>query len=355
MSREPAWPWSVLNLPKKPDALADVRRAYARALKQIDQGKDIAAFTALRMAYEEATRRMAMIAARQKVTDVAPPIPALPPDSRDDDTTPFLPVNLIAENPQTARKAAFAALLDRMRTFNAVEYVGDRILRALADPLADDPDFQPILRQQIASLLRDQTRADGEGGLYLSLSLRPVMQELDRRFQWLSDYTAFRRDFWDNPLLLDAMMACAGMRPAAATPHTPPGRKKGPIEQRLTTTLGSGLFWLGYAILTIALGAVGNTDLGKALGWRLGIVFFVVIVTPLAIACVMFAVAVVRTVISGLRREYERRQDRRALRRKGKVVAGNRGFNFRAFDGTGRFVLIFFLLAGSQLLRAWLD
>jgi hypothetical protein len=51
-SRDKAWPWSVLGVDRVPPTTGDIRRAYARALKVIDQAKDIEGFAALRQAYE---------------------------------------------------------------------------------------------------------------------------------------------------------------------------------------------------------------------------------------------------------------------------------------------------------------
>ena len=54
MLPEPGWPWDVLGLPGLPREEAEIRRAYARALKKIDQARDIEGFTALREAFEMA-------------------------------------------------------------------------------------------------------------------------------------------------------------------------------------------------------------------------------------------------------------------------------------------------------------
>lgn len=66
MSRSPGWPWSMLALNEMPPEASDIRRAYARALKQIDQSTDIEGFTALRAAYEQAQSSFERNAARKK-------------------------------------------------------------------------------------------------------------------------------------------------------------------------------------------------------------------------------------------------------------------------------------------------
>lgn len=68
MSGKGGWPWEVLGLPGRPATLAEVKRAYARRLKAIDQATDIAGFEDLRGAYEAAQRHR-----------YAPPAPRTPP------------------------------------------------------------------------------------------------------------------------------------------------------------------------------------------------------------------------------------------------------------------------------------
>ncbi len=48
------WPWSELDLNDAPEDIRSVKRAYAKRLKRIDQQNDVAAFKALREAYEYA-------------------------------------------------------------------------------------------------------------------------------------------------------------------------------------------------------------------------------------------------------------------------------------------------------------
>lgn len=56
--RSGAWPWSVLGVGEAADA-SRIRAAYARALKRIDQQRDVAGFQALREARDEALFRAA--------------------------------------------------------------------------------------------------------------------------------------------------------------------------------------------------------------------------------------------------------------------------------------------------------
>lgn len=207
MSADPLWPWSVLGLERMPPAAADVRRAYARALKKIDQSKDIEGFATLRAAYEaalsqregadgrNAARRASRAAARPaepQEQEAAPP-PPLQPDA--------------ATLAAVAEEAEFAALLHT--GFDAVKDAPDdaRMLAILDSRFMDDPARKQRIERAFAPVIAGSfVRTDDEDwGLSDAFSPR-LVQRLDESFGWLSDYAAFTRAFGRNDTLLHVLL-----------------------------------------------------------------------------------------------------------------------------------------------------
>lgn len=214
MSADPRWPWSVLGLDRMPPTSAEVRRAYARALKKIDQSKDIEGFAALRAAYQEALsrrergddRNAARQASRAALRPAEPqeqaqaqpqeavtPPPPLPPDA----------ATLAAE----AEEAEFAALL-HTGLDAAKGAPGDAQMRAILDSrFMDDPARKQQIERAFAAVVAGSSvRLDDEGwGLSDAFSPR-LVQRLDESFGWLSDHAAFTRAFGRNHALLHGLL-----------------------------------------------------------------------------------------------------------------------------------------------------
>ncbi|WP_435259710.1 hypothetical protein ACSBLW_08125 [Thioclava sp. FR2] len=244
MSTKAKWPWSVLDLPKMPDTEAEIRRAYAKRLKQIDQATDIEGFAALRQAYQSALRMRqdrtnakerraaAKAAPAEDVAELAAPLPvvqfhepvtpmdnpgeqAVEPSAKDDEWAAL-----------RQREQEFQALITFLGVPNTRQSLGERICEALASPFVADEDYGPRLRREMARLVSKNTRQDSLGELELSESIdAATIQALDRRYGWLSDHNAFRRDFWGNQTMLNAMATRVyGNSVAPAEIRQPKGR-----------------------------------------------------------------------------------------------------------------------------------
>ncbi|MGO4908853.1 hypothetical protein ACEN2J_11045 [Pseudorhodobacter sp. W20_MBD10_FR17] len=161
MSPDAKYPWSVLGLEKMPPEVKDIRRAYARALKQIDQGNDIKGFSALRAAYENAvairegrdtqndynrTRKAAAKAAQAEA-------PAEQPEDAQAEVSPPPSVGR-APSPDKlvtqARRDAAEALLAALATDTIAMSGGERINAALDSPLIRDPEYADRICYAIA-------------------------------------------------------------------------------------------------------------------------------------------------------------------------------------------------------------
>lgn len=263
MSPDAKYPWSVLGLDKMPPDVKDIRRAYARALKQIDQAKDIDGFSALRAAYENALAiregrsqrndyaraRAAEAKAERAIADAALPEPA--PDPEPPAPPPPSPEDLAEQ----ARAETAQALLDELSTESIVLSAGERINKALDSPLIEDPDHAASLRHAIANLIRSRFRqTEWESTLSAQIDGKTLLR-LDKTYGWLSDFGAFRRDFWQNHSLLDAMATRAY---GSIKPPPPP-------VMRPKTRAGRAWLWAKTHATALTVGYIGVIVGGSAL------------------------------------------------------------------------------------------
>lgn len=214
------WPWDVLDLPRAPETTAEIRRAYAKRLKTIDQAKDIAGFEALREAYENALARVAHKARQATaLVDEAPTIPEPAPvlDTAQDPTPTGPAFNLPAiATPEAAPPSTEERLNARLQGLaerNILVSATERVRQILDDPDFQAPELDRQLREGFADYLRSQLLFNHLNEPYLRHPgvTADLLKALDARFGWLSDYSAFHRDFWGDARILEAMIDAAGI------------------------------------------------------------------------------------------------------------------------------------------------
>lgn len=229
MSAKPkGWPWTVLDLSGAPASTAEVRRAYAKKLKTIDQAKDIAGFEALREAYETALARLEKKVRRAIKTTLpesasepvldepaAPPMQAAghkPLASDPSEASPPADAEKPATDPVAVAerlKASLAALSEK----NILLSPSERAQQILETPEFQAPELVPLLRFGMADYVRSQLLWNHLNEPYLRFPgiTTELILLLDARFGWLSDYNAYRRDFHGDEQLLEAMVQVAGI------------------------------------------------------------------------------------------------------------------------------------------------
>jgi hypothetical protein len=323
MSPDAKYPWSVLGLEKMPLEVKDIRRAYARGLKQIDQANDIEGFSALRAAYENAVAiregrdrhndynraRKAETIAAAKVTQ-AEPQPAdatapvrTPPDAMY--TPPAARQSSPNESAKQARLAATEALLAALDTVSIVMSGGERISQALDSPLIRDPDYADRIRYAIADVIRSRfKRVEWDSTLSVQIDQATLLR-LDKTYGWLSDFGAFRRDFWNNNDLLDAMATRAFGSIKLPTPPKLPPKTRMARAWPWANTHATALT-LGYIGVIVA---TGMTLPDGALGALLAQGLLLMVLLPVAAAVFGFTYIVFNAAFLMLRAAWRTASD----------------------------------------------
>lgn len=204
--------WSALDLdPPSTDAPYDqraIKRAYAKALKRIDQQADPDGFQALRESYELALSAIKASKPTQQSSKPAADISAAQ-DTKTGlfaETPPEAKADLFAGAPRKASDlfGADPALEDRYPAYaSSIETIIDKgseddWLRVLADvteePLSLRAKVESLIFYKLHRVLLDDA-SDGQ----LPASVTPdVVAGFDRNFNWLSDRKALQRQHPDN-------------------------------------------------------------------------------------------------------------------------------------------------------------
>lgn len=167
------WPWSTLGLDATGDAVA-IKRAYAALLKRTRPDDDPAGYQALRAAYDAALERAG---ARPRTAGIVQPPPATPAmdEATDEPQDTFAPQRATAAHAEQVLADFFANPPTGNR--RAADWEG---LRAALDAL-------PLQRRADVSLACAEAIL---GNFHLSSR---IALELDRYFQWSSDYRVSER------------------------------------------------------------------------------------------------------------------------------------------------------------------
>jgi hypothetical protein len=277
MSRDEAWPWSVLGLDRMPPSTGDIRRAYARALKAIDQAKDIEGFAALRGAYERGLeiRENRIRRGERRKQRRAEATAKTKADPADADLLPHHQPLPIAD----PRPGMVQAMLLELHQENLMIPTSLRILHLLKRPEAGEPEFERQIRAAIARLIRHKFQIG-----FLDADITDeVLLALDARYGWLSDYAAYRRDFHSNPALQHAMnMRAFGQIAQPVTPIPLMPSRRG----RVWNWINSNIRWLWPAYFFVLLAAGRSIDLASFGTWTT-VLLMLVLLLPILVGFVL--------------------------------------------------------------------
>ncbi|AZV77992.1 hypothetical protein EBB79_08850 [Parasedimentitalea marina] len=209
MSDKTDWPFNALGLEGKDPDKKEVRKAYAKALKAIDQRADPQGFQTLRQTYETA---LALIDAPKFDDWTKEDTPA---DSGSlwpiDESALVDDVITDAEGlAQESLSPAAITLIEQVSTFTPPEPDVERLLSILEDPLMTDPVVAQAVENEMYSFLF--SIIDDENEDYPSFALRGMsgsarnpsvsnrlpefVDRLDETFGWMSDQVRMQNRFY---------------------------------------------------------------------------------------------------------------------------------------------------------------
>ncbi|WP_126975162.1 J domain-containing protein [Frigidibacter oleivorans] len=219
MSGDLRWPYSELGLEADQPTKAEIRRAYASRLRQLNPDEDPRGFQALREAYEDALDRVAQ-EPENASTSPEPPGPALGPIQPE---APDPHPEEAEADPDTVDGAlglplGDQSLIDRVETRETGESDAARLAKLLRDPRMADPDIAARVEAEIYFYLLDRTRpgAGQEGRVFLlngperglaasRIEMQHLMKHLDSQFGWMSDAVRMKRSFPDYGDFVEAV------------------------------------------------------------------------------------------------------------------------------------------------------
>lgn len=229
------WPYDVLELPEDARDLSNVKRAYARILKTIDQSTETERFQSLRQAYSEA-RFMAengpppvafgqeVLIAPDQMLDHAPEVtpetvPEEAPEQPDpidespktEDAAEMPPLEgpdqpdpqELSFEPDWDRYAVLSGELTRLMA--ARDYDVDAWMDILSDPVLDFSETSSAAEICILDGLR--TLQD-QSNLFRPAPNEDWLRLIENRFGWITDGLRFERSFPGDLYIRDVFNAC---------------------------------------------------------------------------------------------------------------------------------------------------
>lgn len=201
------YPWNILDLEGTDHSERDVKRAYAKKLKQIDPSQDPEGFQNLRQAYEFA-REMAK---SQATTGSPKPVilrqPA--PEIVDDFDTPPFETPVLPDLAKPSENAADfgkqynwvdveEVSQDAMNLIGAGNYSLDTWSELLCHPALDLPHAISDLESQLVAEVHLAIQGRRPGGF---AAKKAWVQLIEDRFGWLEDGLKFNRHFPEHEVV----------------------------------------------------------------------------------------------------------------------------------------------------------
>lgn len=293
------WPYSELGFDSFPQTTKDIKRAYARKLKTIDQAQDIEGFQELRQAYQQALQSfecdLEEHANQQTPDDIDGTKPTKTEYIIDHDTPSNLNQNVTSLQNNSADQLDDAATKDAEIEdeidWDSIQSLFDNLIseesqtdwnkslnEVLSNPLIIDPDIMFAIESQLFDFLYENlTYIDDTDPSLPNWVTAQAVETLNRHFEWVDDYIYLTNRFWNAETMMLAMTARHKTLPMDQ------GGKKEPIFQNLGSLWGiKGLWILWYGTILLSLISpsnenVANTNFQISLMLTVLLVFYYVI------------------------------------------------------------------------------
>ncbi|WP_419902403.1 J domain-containing protein [Kiloniella sp.] len=259
------WPYNILGFTQVPSEVKDIKRAYARRLKKIDQSQELQKFQELREAYEH----LVYLARNNYFLDDSEYTEQFTSHKDEDgsnrDST--MVVGEITDFEQSSegdfddgKEAQFLAidwetvngLIAQLSTSTPFETDKAKFARILKDPVFIDAEAMTALEASIFEYLEEKlVHPEDRLPFFKREVTRELIELIDEKFDWLTDYTTFSRKFYSADMMMPALVERRGT--VKSKRNEPPEEKKAAKEKLVDIWKGSLrlLLYLGVYIVVL--------------------------------------------------------------------------------------------------------
>ena len=305
------WPFDVLELDQPTTDKKQIKRAYARKLKTIDQNEQLEDFQGLREAYQAALEWQDWQSNDEETDDttdewpeirelesfVPPaPTPGIPPDNNQEHDTDN-------ENLPDTDWQRVAELIDTLTREEAKQDWKSVLRETLNDPVFSDPNAMSDLESAIFNYLSEQMVFAEDDNFHLPEHVDiEAVTLINDQFGWLTDYVYFQNRFWE----VDQIMIALTNITSQNQPFFSPSWKENPRQWFFEVFLSFRLIWLSI-VIGVFSNYVANTS-GFATGREFTDIMIstllVIIIAVLVLKALRWPIEIILDALQSLYRRY---------------------------------------------------